>query len=134
MTSLVLSNFDSSFSPWWLKCIQVAHTHTTMSCIDLEAAKGHYLRIGYHMNASLCRSQPKNLSTIHRSCRAFFMELVSSLCFGAHSAPEPELIKILINMVFTDVGTQDFSPYEEVRSDEVPIIRSFLLRLLLEHK
>jgi len=67
------------------------------------------------------------------------MELVSLLCFGTHSAPEPDLIKMLINMVFTEgqeaeVGTQDFSPYHEVRSDEVPIIRSFLLRLLLEHK
>ena len=67
------------------------------------------------------------------------MELVSSLCFGAHSAPEQDLIKMLINMVFTErqeaeVGTRDFSPYHEVRSDEVPIIRSFLLRLLLEHK
>ena len=67
------------------------------------------------------------------------MELVSSLCFGAHSAPEPDLIKMLINMVFTegqeaDVGTCDFSPYQEGRSDEVPIVRSFLLRLLLEHK
>jgi len=77
------------------------------------------------------------------------MELVSSLCFGAHSAPEPDLIKMLIDMVFTErqetegqetegqeveVGTRDFSPYHEVRSDKVPIIRSFLLRLLLEHK
>jgi len=67
------------------------------------------------------------------------MELVSSLCFGGHSAPEPDLIKMLINMVFTEgqeteVGTRDFSPYHGGRSDKVPIIRSFLLRLLLEHK
>jgi len=67
------------------------------------------------------------------------MELVSSLCFGAHSAPEPALIKMLINMVFTEgqeaeMGTQDFSLYHDVRSDEVPIIRSFLLQLLLECK
>ena len=67
------------------------------------------------------------------------MELVSSLCFGGHSAPESDIIKMLISMVFTEgqeaeVGTRNFSPYHEVRSDEVPIIRSFLLRLLLEHK
>jgi len=112
------------------------------------------------------------------------MELVSTHCFGAHSVPEPDLIKMLINMVFTEgqetkgqetegretggqetegretggqetegqetegretggqetegreteVGTRDFSPYHEVKTDEVPIVRSFLLRLLLECK
>ena len=91
--------------------------------------------------ACLCsyRLQPKKLTPIRKSCRAFFMEVVSSLSFGAHSAPEPDLIMMLINMVFTegqeaDVGTRDFSPYRQAKSDEVPIIRSFLLQLLLEHK
>ena len=67
------------------------------------------------------------------------MELVSTLCFGAHSAPEPDLIGMLINTVFTEkqeteLGTRDFTPYRETKSDEVPVIRSFLLQLLLEHK
>ena len=67
------------------------------------------------------------------------MELISTLCFGAHLPPEPAVIKILINTVFTkqqelEVGTRDFSPYHETKSDEVPVIRSFLLQLLLEHK
>ena len=67
------------------------------------------------------------------------MELVSTLCFGAHLAPEPDLIGMLINTVFTEkqeteVGTRDFTPYREAKSDEVPVIRSFLLQLLLEHK
>ena len=66
------------------------------------------------------------------------MELVSTLCFGAHSAPEPDLIGMLINTVFTEkqeteVETRDFT-YRETKSDEVPVIRSFLLQLLLEHK
>ena len=87
----------------------------------------------------LCRSQTKKLTSIRNSCRAFFMELVSTLCFGTHSAPEPSLIEMLINTVFTEqqeteVGTRDFSPYHEDESDKVPVIRSFLLQLLLEHK
>ena len=87
----------------------------------------------------MCRSQTKELASIRNSCRAFFMELVSTLCFGTHSAPEPSLIEMLINTVFTErqeteVGTREFSPYHEAKSDKVPVIRSFLLQLLLEHK
>ena len=87
----------------------------------------------------LRRSQSEKLTSIRNSCRAFFMELVSTLCFGTHSAPEPSLIEMLINTVFTErqeteVGTREFSPYHEAKSDKVPVIRSFLLQLLLEHK
>lgn len=66
------------------------------------------------------------------------MELVSTLCFGTHSAPEPPLIAMLIDTVFTEreeaeMETREFSPYRETKSDKVPVVRSFLLRLLLEH-
>ena len=86
----------------------------------------------------MCRSQTKKLASIRTSCQAFFMELVSTLCFGTHSAPEPPLIAMLIDTVFkerekTKVETWKFSPYRETECDEVPVIRSFLLRLLLEH-
>ena len=67
------------------------------------------------------------------------MELVSTLCFGTHLAPEPPLIAMLINTVFkereeTELETQELSPYRETKSDKVPVIRSFLLQLLLEHR
>ena len=93
----------------------------------------------YVLEFCFCRSKSKKLTSIRRNCRAFFMELVSTLCFGAHSAPEPDLIEMLINTVFTEqqeteLGTRDFTPYHETKSDEVPVIRSFLLQLLLEHK
>jgi hypothetical protein len=70
------------------------------------------------------------------------MEIVSSLCFGDLEAPEPELIRGLMETVFaTKAGamfsysTQDITPYDhESQCDDVPVIRSFLLQLLLEHK
>ena len=67
------------------------------------------------------------------------MELVSTLCFGTQSPPEPPLIAMLINTVFkereeTELETQELSPYRETKSDKVPVIRSFLLQLLLEHR
>ena len=75
------------------------------------------------------------------SCRDFFMEVVSSLSFGGQTAPEPDLIKSLMETVFaakekgTMFSTRDLTPYDhESPCDEVPVVRSFLLQLLLEHK
>ena len=67
------------------------------------------------------------------------MEVVSNLCFSGHKPPEPELIKMLMNTVFTEkkqdasLGTRDMTPYQ-ADPDHVPVVRSFLLQLLLEHK
>lgn len=70
------------------------------------------------------------------------MEVVSSLCFGGSAAPEPNLVKMLMDVVFNESGvdsrpeleTRDLTPYNIVSSDKIPTIRSFLLQLLLEHK
>ena len=70
------------------------------------------------------------------------MELVSTLCFGGQEPPEEELIRSLIDTVFTErqemeseelPGTREFS-YRRAKRDKIPVIRSFLLQLLLEHK
>ena len=70
------------------------------------------------------------------------MEIVSNLCFGRRKLPEPDLIKMLMDTVFTEkepeaetssMYTRDMTPYE-ADPDQVPVIRSFLLQLLLEHK
>lgn len=72
------------------------------------------------------------------------MEAISGLCFGQSATPEDELVEMLINTVFNEVksggktqpGTRMLTPYKEEfkKSDESPVIRSFLLQLLLEHK
>lgn len=70
------------------------------------------------------------------------MEIVSNLCFGGRKLPEPDLIKMLMDTVFTEkeqeaeassMYTRDMTPYE-ADPDQVPVIRSFLMQLLLEHK
>lgn len=71
------------------------------------------------------------------------MEVVSNLCFGGHKPPEPDLIKMLMDTVFTEkkqaavedvsVDTRDMTPYQ-ADPDQIPVVRSFLLQLLLEHK
>ena len=87
---------------------------------------------------------------IRKSCCSFFIEVVSGLCFGQSSLPEDELVAMLLDIVFPEQkkkgegeaggegegvrrGTRDLTPYEEEK-DENPVIRSFLLQLLLEHE
>ncbi len=64
------------------------------------------------------------------------MEVVSTLCFGGQSAPEPALIKSLMEMVFTE-DSDLVSPITEMggsKSDKVSVVQSSMLQLLLEHK
>ncbi len=70
---------------------------------------------------------------IRNSCNRFFIEVVSSLCFGGVEAPEPELVKLLLDTVLRDTQTSILSPYNN-EHDKTPTIRSFLLQLLLEHE
>ena len=89
----------------------------------------------------------KQLAAIAKSCRNFFLEVVSSLCFGQANAPEDDLVQMLLNIVFTEReqesgeeggkwGTRELTPYKDdlKEEDATPTIRSFLLQLLLEHK
>ncbi len=73
---------------------------------------------------------------IKQYCHSFFMELVSTLCFGQSTPPEEELVKELLKLVVTnDDKTRVFSYSENIEKvDQVPVIRSFLLQLLMEHK
>ena len=75
------------------------------------------------------------MASIRESCRAFFMELVSTLCFGQTTLPEPALIKRLMNIVFKDNDkTKEFTYSDKAAADKQPVIRSFLLQLLMEHE
>ncbi|XP_064404373.1 E3 ubiquitin-protein ligase RNF213-like isoform X3 [Halichondria panicea] len=69
---------------------------------------------------------------IKDSCNRFFIEVVSSLCFGGREIPESELIELLLDNVLQDRETSALSPYK--KQDQTPVIRSFLLQLLLEHE
>ena len=74
--------------------------------------------------------------------------MVSGLCFGQSRAPEDELVLMLLDNVFTEEremeegergeghkrGTRNLTPFEKKVGDKQPVIRSFLLQLLLEHE
>ena len=71
---------------------------------------------------------------IRKSCHSFFMEVVSSLCFGGNAPPELKLINMLMDTILTESKTRELTPYKDVKPDDTPTIRSFLLQVLLEHK
>ena len=76
------------------------------------------------------RVDAKTTEKIKRDCNNFYVEVISSLCFGGREAPEPELVKTLLDMVLHDTGTSKLLLYEP--PDSAPTIRSFLLQLLLD--
>ena len=75
-----------------------------------------------------------------QNCHSFFLEVVSSLCFGGRCPPEDALIKMLMDVIFTtkedmSIATREMThAITETRTDTKPVIRSSLLQLLLEHK
>ena len=65
------------------------------------------------------------------------MEVISTLCFEPNMLhpPEPDLIKMLINIVFAEGNTTKvLSPFTNETTDNAPVIRSNLLQLLLEFR
>ena len=63
------------------------------------------------------------------------MEVVSSLCFGQPTPPEENLVQELLKLVITEKNqTRELSYSDNVKTDRIPVIRSFLLQLLMEHR
>ena len=67
-------------------------------------------------------------------CHSFFMEVISTLCFERNvpNPPEHGLIMMLMDIVFAEgMSTRLLSPFNNEKTDPVPVIRSYLLQLLL---
>ena len=81
------------------------------------------------------------LQAIMKSCDEFLIEVVSALCFGQETVPENDLIEMLLNFIFTEeaeaegarLATRQMTLHRQKR-DETPVIRSYLLQLLLGRK
>ncbi|KAK6320904.1 hypothetical protein J4Q44_G00078800 [Coregonus suidteri] len=79
-----------------------------------------------------------------RSCNAFFINLVTTVCFKDNIPPSKGVILHLLSflMVETDpipliraqsqIHTKDFSPFDE-SLDKNPVVRSVILKLLLKY-
>ena len=76
------------------------------------------------------------LVDIRKCTTSFFTEVVSILCFGQQNPPHQDLIMELIKIVFDEQlqSTKDFGFSERDKADKIPVVRSFLLRLLVNYK
>ncbi|KAJ7339378.1 hypothetical protein OS493_005772 [Desmophyllum pertusum] len=79
------------------------------------------------------RADEKTACKLRRRCNAFFMELVSILCFGDSKDLEEDALSLLMRFVIGHQSTQtkDFSPFPDYGIDPTPVVRSFLLQQLL---
>ena len=88
---------------------------------------------------------PRELAIVKKNSINFFTEVVFRLCFGQSHAPEEKLVMMLLDVVFTKErsvpeyaelkhGTRKLTPFKDTAADETPVINSFLLQLLMEHK
>ena len=90
-------------------------------------------------SSSLLLSECSNHNRLHAKfrvlCRSFFMEVISTLCFERNmpSLPEHDLIMMLMDIVFAEgkSTTRVLSPFNNEKADPGPVIRSYLLQLLL---
>ena len=80
--------------------------------------------------------------SFRRCSTAFFMELISVHSFSesASQPPEQELVRMLMELVVQGplstgpLSTRPFSPFNEDAIDPRPVVRSFILQLLLKYK
>ena len=65
------------------------------------------------------------------------MEVISTLCFERTmpNPPETKLVEMLMDIVFSEgKSTKILSPFKNEQADPSPVIRSYLLQLLLEFR
>ena len=112
-----------------------------------------YSQMLHHLH--VVRSMPERkqkIQAIKTNCRIFFVEVVSSICFGQLHPPEDLLVNKLLDTVLEELkedqmgdemqrdivcaSTRDLTPLKDdlKSTDDTPIIRSFLLQLLLQHR
>ncbi|KAI8484072.1 hypothetical protein Bbelb_381900 [Branchiostoma belcheri] len=94
----------------------------------------------FHLTVSFESKQAlRKHKDFRRRSNAFFMDVVSMFCFADNTPPQQDVIDMLLGYIVREVDetrarTKGFSPFEEDGVDRTPIIRSFLLQLLLRYK
>ncbi|KYO18317.1 hypothetical protein Y1Q_0012798 [Alligator mississippiensis] len=94
--------------------------------------------------SQVTREAVENCNKFRRKCNSFFLECVSSYCFGGRNPPPAKVIEQLIKFVACKPSnsehtesrcvykpTSDLSPFEECM-DPSPTVKSSLLKMLLQ--
>ena len=67
-------------------------------------------------------------------CNAFFMEVIHTLSFSSNAPPERNVIVKLMNYIICEQGVTRGPAVFDDCVDRTPVLRSFLLQLLLKYK
>ncbi|ELU09101.1 hypothetical protein CAPTEDRAFT_223578 [Capitella teleta] len=90
----------------------------------------------------LKRGPVRDYKSYREKCNTFFMELVSQLCFSQDEPPSDEVIERLMRYVTKEIKTdethimlasQNFSALPDTSIDCMPVVRSFILQMLLQY-
>lgn len=79
-------------------------------------------------------SDKNKLKEVKKSCRTFFVEMVSELCFRGEGVLETALVKSLLDTVFTVTDVQSTVEQKPNKEGKVTAVQSFMLQLLLQHR
>ena len=84
------------------------------------------------------REAVKKLQSYLKQANGFLMALLSQLCFTGQDPPEPEAVKHIFGYVIQRVERPTVrTRYLTLREDQIdptPVLRSFILYLLLQHR
>ena len=87
---------------------------------------------------SLYRKKLEEYGRVQQCCRDFFMDFVSVICFSptAPFHPDQQFVKELMQIIFSLGDSEEYKGFYPLqdRSQECPIIRTFLLQFLLEYR
>ncbi|XP_057717215.1 E3 ubiquitin-protein ligase rnf213-alpha-like isoform X2 [Corythoichthys intestinalis] len=86
------------------------------------------------------RTRVEHYASFRNQCNAFFIDLVSSVCFKDNSPPCPAVIQHLLSFLLVEPSatfnrsatTKVLSPFDD-SADKNPVVRSVMLKLLLKY-
>ena len=115
-----------------LSYLQVLKLHFLLKVRFLFSLYSNVAEVTKHIAYNNYCRQIRDMKGFQHHCNNYFMEVVTTLCFGGDSMPEPELIKMLMDIIFMENdSTRDLTPFTDDKGDKGQIIRS---SLLLEHR
>ncbi|XP_047657054.1 E3 ubiquitin-protein ligase rnf213-alpha isoform X2 [Tachysurus fulvidraco] len=95
--------------------------------------------------SEMIRTQIKKHGQFRKQCNAFFIDLVSTICFRDNSPPNKAIIRHLLSFLMVEAGsvpiirgcdrrflTKALSPFDD-SVDKNPVVRSVVLKLLLKY-
>ena len=84
---------------------------------------------------TLCRNEVVEYHKFIHCCEKYFIEIITNFCFEQtydSKDPDSDMIDFLIDCIFNkESSTKTLTPFSERGDDAAPVVRSYLLQLLM---